>query len=88
MVTTIQLNENVKSDLDRLKSGRKITYEEVILDLINRDEVIKKNKEKLLKEAYRELAGESLRICKEWEGTLMDGLDPNERWEELEEEIL
>ena len=33
MVTTIQLNENVKSALDRLKSNKE-TYEEVILNLM------------------------------------------------------
>ena len=33
MVTTIQLNENVKSALDRLKSNKE-TYEEVILSLM------------------------------------------------------
>ena len=35
MITTIQLNENVKSALDRLKSNKE-TYEEIILNLILR----------------------------------------------------
>ncbi len=38
----------------------------------------------LLIEECKEMAEENLRITKEGEGTLMDGLDRNERWEELE----
>ena len=34
MVTTIQLNENVKKELDRLKQGRE-TYEDVIVKIIS-----------------------------------------------------
>ena len=29
------------------------------------------------------MAEESLRIAKDWEGTLMDGLDKNEKWNKL-----
>ena len=39
-------------------------------------------------EGCKEMAEDSLKITKEWEGTLMDGLDKNERWKELEEGIL
>ena len=39
--------------------------------------------EELLKEEALEFAEESLRIAKEWEGTLMDGLDKNEKWVKL-----
>jgi len=79
MVTTIQLNENVKSALDRLKSNKE-TYEEVILSLMKIAEKCKREQEQLLIEGYKEMAEESLKIAKEWEGTLMDGLDKNERW--------
>jgi hypothetical protein len=37
--------------------------------------MITKEQEKLLIEGYKEMAEESLKIAKEWEGTLMDGLD-------------
>ncbi|MCX6749244.1 MAG: hypothetical protein NTW17_00670 [Candidatus Pacearchaeota archaeon] len=79
MITTIQLNENVKQILDKLKSGRE-TYEDVIVNLIDKAENDKKKTEELLIEGYKEMAEESLRITKEWEGTLMDGLDKNEKW--------
>ena len=40
MVTTIQLNENVKNALDKLKSSKQ-TYEEVILNMM---QIIEKQK--------------------------------------------
>jgi len=86
MVTTIQLNENVKRILDRLKIGKQ-TYEDVIIHLINRVDNDKRRMNELLKEEALEFAEENLRLAKEWEGTLMDGLDKSERWKELDEEI-
>ena len=80
MVTSIQLNENVKNALDRMKSNKE-TYEEIILNLMKTAEKCKREQEQLLIEGYKEMAEESLKIAKEWEGTLMDGLDKNERWE-------
>ena len=47
MVTTIQINENVKRTLDRLKTGKE-TYEEVIWNLIeDREEISKDTKESI-----------------------------------------
>ena len=66
MVTTIQLNENVKKELDRMKNGKE-TYEKVILGLIKTIEKQKNMQEELLIEGYKEMAEDSLRICKEWE---------------------
>ncbi len=82
MVTTIQLNENVKSDLDRLKSG-KDTYEDVIVKMIEKEKNDRKKIEELLEEGCREMYDDMLKMAKEWEGTLMDGLDKNEKWNEL-----
>ena len=82
MVTTIQLNENVKNALDRMKSNKE-TYEEVILNLMKIAEKHKREQEQLLIEGCKEMYGDMLKISKEWEGTLMDGLDKNERWGEL-----
>ena len=42
MVTTIQLNENVKNALDRLKNNKE-TYEEIIVKMINQIEEQKRN---------------------------------------------
>ena len=82
MVTTIQLNEDVKKALDRMKSNKE-TYEEVIVNLMKSVEGQKKNQEKLLIEGCKEMYKDILKIAKEWEGTLMDGLDKNEKWNEL-----
>lgn len=84
MITTIQLNEDVKRALDRLKSDKEKTYEDVILNLMKFVEENKKKQEQLLIEECREMYDDMLKISKEWEGTLMDGLDKNERWKELE----
>ena len=66
MVTTIQLNENVKNALDRLKSNKE-TYEEVILSLMKIAKKCKREQEQLLIEGYKEMAEESLKINKEFE---------------------
>ena len=66
MATTIQLNENVKNALDRLKSNKE-TYEEVILSLMKIAEKCKREQEQLLIEGYKEMAEESLKITKEFE---------------------
>lgn len=79
MVTTIQLNEDVKRALDRIKSNKE-TYEEVIVNLMKFAEEQKKKKEELLIEGCKEMHDDMLKIAKEWEGTLMDGLDKNEKW--------
>lgn len=80
MVTTIQLDERVKKALDRMKLGKE-TYEDVIVNLMKFSEEHKRKHKKLLIEGYKEMSGENLKIAKEWEGTLMDGLDENEEWE-------
>jgi len=79
MVTTIQLNDDVKRALDRMKSNKE-TYEQVILNLMKVAERYQREQEELIIEGYKEMAEESLRIAKEWEGILMDGLDKNEKW--------
>ena len=82
MVTTIQLNENVKNALDRLKTNKE-TYEQIILELMRTSEKYKREQEKLLIEGCKEMYEDMLTIAKEWEGTLMDGLDRNEKWNKL-----
>ena len=46
-------------------------------------EKCKREQEKLLIEGCKEMYGDMLKINKEWEGTLMDGLDKNEKWNRL-----
>jgi hypothetical protein len=67
MITTIQIRENVKAQLDRLKEAEKETYEEVILKLMKVVEKQKREQVALLIEGYKEMAEESLKITKEFE---------------------
>lgn len=66
MVTTIQLNENVKAALDRIKSEKE-TYEQVILNLMKIVEEQNRKQEKLLIEGCKAMAEENLKITKEFE---------------------
>jgi predicted CopG family antitoxin len=66
MITTIQLNENVKNALDRLKSNKE-TYEQVILNLMKIAEKCQREQEQLLIEGCKVMAEESLKITKEFE---------------------
>ena len=66
MVTTIQLNENVKKALDRMKSNKE-TYEEVILNLMKIAEKSKRENEQLLIEGCKVMAEENLKIAREFE---------------------
>ena len=66
MVTTIQINENVKNELDRLKSDKE-TYEQVILELMYIAERCKREQEELLIEGCKEMYDDMLKINKEWE---------------------
>lgn len=77
-ISTIQLREKIKQALDKLKQKPNESYEEVIISLINYKD--KKDIKKLLKEQCIEMYEEDLKIAKEWDSTLMDGLDKNEKW--------
>ncbi len=65
MVTTIQLNEDVKKILNQLKTGKE-TYEEVIVKMMTNLEKQKREQGELLIEGYKEMAEESLKIAKEF----------------------
>ena len=73
MVTTIQLNENVKKALERMKNAKE-SYEEVIVKMITQLEKQKREHEQLMIEGCKEMAEESLRITKEFEAI-------NDDWE-------
>jgi predicted CopG family antitoxin len=65
-ITSIQIRENVKDALDRMKTNKE-SYEEVILNLMKTSEQCKRSQKELLIEGYKEMAEESLKITKEWE---------------------
>ena len=65
-VTTIQIRETVKRELDRLKVKNQETYEDVILKLIGHVEKEKRFQKELLIEGYKEMAEESQKVAKEW----------------------
>ena len=71
MITTIQLHEEVKKDLDKLKTDKE-TYEEVIIKMIRILEKQKRNQKTLLKESYQEMAQESKKTTYEWETAGLD----------------
>ena len=67
-ITTIQIRENVKNKLDRMKS-RNQSYEDVILDLMEVAEQCKRQEKELLIEGCKVMAEESLEVTREWEST-------------------
>jgi len=75
MVTTIQLNENVKNALDRLRTNKE-TYEQIIINLMSLAEKQRRKQEELMIEGCKEMAKENLKITKEFES--IENLD---EWE-------
>ena len=69
MITTIQIHTDVKMQLDKLKSNRNQSYEEVILELITYSDKEKRKQNDLLVEGYKKWARESSYITKEWSKT-------------------
>jgi len=67
-ITTIQIRQNVKNELDKMKSKNQ-SYEEVILNLMKIAEQHKRQKKELLIEGCKEMAKDSLKITKDWEMT-------------------
>tara|TARA_Y100000310_G_C20265779_1_gene615709 strand:+ start:153 stop:377 length:225 start_codon:yes stop_codon:yes gene_type:complete len=72
MITSIQLHKNIKKDLDVLKENSRESYEDVIVRLIIEFEKQKRLQTKQLIQSYKEMAGESLKITKEWSATEED----------------
>lgn len=73
--------------MDRLKSNKE-TYEEVILNLMKTTEKHKMEQEQLIIEGCKEMYDDMLKISDEWEETLMDGLNRDEKWKENYMKIL
>jgi len=66
MVTTIQLNEDVKHQLDKMKSAKE-TYEDIIVSMITQIDKQKREQTELMIEGCIAMAEESLKITKEFE---------------------
>ena len=66
MVTTIQLNEDVKKALDRMKTSKE-TYEDIIVKMMNQIDEQKRKHMGLMIEGAKETAEESLKITKQFE---------------------
>lgn len=71
MLTTIQLHKDIKEELASLKSEGE-SYESVIQRLIRSVEKESQERTKLLIEGCKEMAKESLKVCKEWEAADTD----------------
>ncbi len=69
MVTTIQLNESVKRELDKMKDSSRETYEDIILKMMIKINEEKRKHKELMIEGAKAMAEDSLRITKEWEAT-------------------
>lgn len=69
MITTIQIHENTKNQLEKFKQNNKETYEKVILNLIGIVEKNKRNNKESLIEECKEMYKDNLKITKEWENT-------------------
>ena len=69
MVTTIQLTETTKQELNNFKTKNSETYEDVILKLIKSEKHSKIKMKQLLKEGYLEMAGDLKQIEKDWSKT-------------------
>lgn len=79
MVTTIQLNENVKIALNRMKENGKETYEEIILRMMRTLEKQRREQKELMIEGYKEMAGDMKKLSKEWSAVDLEG------WPEYDE---
>ena len=67
MITTIQLNENVKKSLEKMKETGKETYEEIIVRMMKRIEEQKRRDIDLMIEGAKEMAEDNLKLIKEFE---------------------
>lgn len=66
MITTIQIHQEVKRELDTIKKDKE-SYEETILRLIKSEEEQRKRDKKLLIEQCKEMYEDDLKITKEFE---------------------
>jgi ribosomal protein L18E len=77
MISSIQLRQNVKIELDRLKEKSSESYEDIIVKLLKLVEQQKRKRKELMIEGCKEMAEENLKMTKEWEST---DTSSNWRW--------
>jgi CRISPR/Cas system CSM-associated protein Csm2 small subunit len=66
-ISTIQIRNNVKDDLDRLREKSNDSYENIIARLIDIAEQQKRKNEELLIEGCKEMAEDMIKINRGWE---------------------
>ena len=71
MITTIQLNDQTKNSLSKIKQQGE-TYEALIIRMMQLLEQKKREQEELMIEGCKEMAKDMLKINKEWEGVDSD----------------
>ena len=76
MITSIQLRENVKNQLEKFKETGKESYEEVIISLIHKVNEQKMKQKALLIEQCKAMYEDDIKVTKEWEAT-----DASLNWE-------
>lgn len=65
MITTIQLDDSVKRELDRVRENKE-TYEQIIVALLRFADEQKRKQEELLIEGCKVMAEENLKILEEF----------------------
>ncbi len=68
-ISTIQIRDYVKKQLELLKEKQGQSYEDVIVKLIHESDEKKKKRKDLLIEGCKEMYNDMLEITKEWEST-------------------
>ena len=71
MITTIQIHESVKNELESLKENRE-SYEDVIVKLMSLLEKQKRSRDEFIIKGYKEMSKDSLKISKEFESIEKD----------------
>lgn len=69
MISSIQLREDVKTQLAQFKEKDNESFEEVIVRMMHQVEKQKKEQKKLLIEQCEVMAEDDLKVTKEWEST-------------------
>jgi len=67
MITTIQLNENIKTELNRMKVFSNETYEDVIVKMIEDIRKQKKIQTELLIEGCKIMAKDSIKMVEDFQ---------------------
>lgn len=78
MITTIQITNELKGELQKYKKSSKDTYEDVIKKLILEKKNSKIYENNILREGYEEIYGLSKEINEDFENIDLNGIEENE----------